>query len=154
MRPTREQRQSYTSVYFVTTQTHNRTPFFRHERWAKLMQATLDHYDSHGYTLHAWVIMPDHLHLLITPLESLEKAVQLFKGGFSYRAKRELGWNGAVWQPGFTDHRIRDDDDWQKHADYIRQNPLRARLAEDGVPYPHNGYVFSGFERNIEKARS
>ena len=101
------------------------------------MQATLDHYDSHGYTLHAWVIMPDHLHLLITPLESLEKAVQLFKGGFSYRAKRASDWNGAIWQPGFTDHRIRDDDDWQKHADYIRQNPLRARLAEDGVLYPH-----------------
>ena len=54
------------------------------------MLATLAHYEGLGYKLHAYVIMPDHLHLLMTPAESVEKSVQLIKGGFSFRARREL----------------------------------------------------------------
>jgi hypothetical protein len=49
------------------------------------------------------------------PFESVEKSVQLIKGGFSFRAKRELEWKGEIWQPGFTDHRIRDEEDWLRH---------------------------------------
>jgi REP element-mobilizing transposase RayT len=45
--------------------------------------------------------MPDHIHGLITPTTNLEKAVQSIKGGFSHRAKRELGSSMEVWQKGF-----------------------------------------------------
>ena len=92
------------------------------------MLDVLRHYDGNGYMLHAFVIMPDHLHLLITPSESVERSVQLFKGGFSFRAKRELDWKGNIWQPGFTDHRIRDEEDWKRHLEYIRSNPVEGRL--------------------------
>jgi putative transposase len=54
------------------------------------MLSTLYRYDGTGYRLHAFVVMPDHLHLLITPFDTIEKSVQLIKGGFSFRAKREL----------------------------------------------------------------
>jgi|ERR1700722_17099737 putative transposase len=107
MRPTRERMQRSIGVYFVTTQTDGRKPFFRHERWARLMVATLKHYAENDFQLHAYVVMPDHLHLLIEPTTTIEKAVQLFKGGFSFRARREFEWSGEVWQPGFTEHRIR-----------------------------------------------
>ena len=90
MRPRRETIRSNELSYFVSTQTEGRKPFFRHERWARLMLSTLNHYDETGYRLHAYVVMPDHLHLLITPFDSIEKSVQLIKGGFSFRAKREL----------------------------------------------------------------
>ena len=73
MRPKRENLQGNQSSYFVSTQTVGRKPFFRHERWTRLILATLKHYDGPGYTLHAYVIMPDHLHLLITPMETVEK---------------------------------------------------------------------------------
>ena len=99
------------------------------------MENVLNHYDSRNYSLHAFVIMPDHLHLLITPFEALEKSVQLFKGGFSYRAKRELEWSKEIWQPGFTEHRVRDEVDWLNHIEYIRQNPVRARLTDDRALY-------------------
>ena len=99
------------------------------------MENVLNHYDSRNYSLHAFVIMPDHLHLLITPFEALEKSVQLFKGGFSYRAKRELQWSKEIWQPGFTEHRVRDEVDWLNHIQYIRQNPVRARLTDDPAFY-------------------
>jgi putative transposase len=78
--------------------------------------------------------MPDHIHILLTPNESLEKAVQLVKGGFSYRAKTEFGRQGEVWQKGFSDYRIRDKD-WERHLKYIRMNPVRARLSLEPEDY-------------------
>jgi len=99
----------------------------------------LEHYrEQKRYALHEFAIMPDHLHLLLTPaLEiSLERAVQLIKGGFSYRlgkAKR-----GLVWQESFTNHRIRDEQDCARHAEYIRMNPVRAGLAERPESYPYS----------------
>lgn len=137
MRPKREAIRKSEYAYFVSTQTDGRKPFFRHERWARLVTATITHYAKTDFILHAFVIMPDHLHLLITPAESVEKAVQLVKGGFSFRAKRELDWKGEIWQHGFADHRIRDEEDWNHHLDYIRENPLRAYLVEESVLYPY-----------------
>ena len=152
MRPTRETIRSSQSAYFVSTQTAGRKPFFRHDRWAHLMLATINHYAGTGYQLHAFVIMPDHLHLLITPVESVEKSVQLIKGGFSFRAKRELEWNGEIWQSGFTDHRIRDEEDWNRHLDYIRTNPIEARLAEDIALYEFMGFPDIAFPRGLKPA--
>ena len=79
--------------------------------------------------------MPDHIHVLLTPVESLEKAVQQLKGGFSYRAKKELSWQGEIWQKGFSDHRIRDMQDWNRHLEYIRMNPVRAKLCIEPEEY-------------------
>jgi REP element-mobilizing transposase RayT len=55
------------------------------------------------FRIHDFVVMPDHLHLLITVDRDLtiEKAMQLIKGGFSFRLKKELGYAGEVWQRGF-----------------------------------------------------
>ena len=152
MRPRRETNRSNEYAYFVSTQTIGRRSLFRVERWTRLMIATLNHYDGTGYKLHAYVVMPDHLHLLITPLESVEKSVQLIKGGFSFRAKRELQWNGEIWQPGFTDHRIRDEEDWKRHLEYIRQNPIDARLVEDVVLYEFMGFPSREFPQGLKPA--
>jgi putative transposase len=150
MRPKRETSRSHEFAYFVSTQTEGRKPFFRHERWGRLMLSTLSHYDGTGYELHAYVVMPDYLHLLISPLESVEKSVQLVKGGFSFRAKRELQWPGGIWQSGFTDHRIRDEEDWKRHLEYIRQNPVDARLVEDPVLYEFMGFPSVEFPQGLK----
>jgi len=150
MRPRRETIRSNEYAYFVSTQTAGRRSLFQVDRWARLMVSTLEHYDGPGYKLHAYVIMPDHLHLLLTPIESVEKSVQLIKGGFSFRAKRELDWNGEIWQPGFTDHRIRDEEDWMHHLDYIHQNPLNAHLVEDAVLYEFMGFPSRDFPQGLK----
>jgi putative transposase len=116
------------------------------------MLATLAHYEGPGYKLHAYVIMPDHLHLLMTPAESVEKSVQLIKGGFSFRAKRELEWTGEIWQPGFTDHRIRDAEDWQKHLVYVQNNPVNAHLVNDGTQYEFMGLPDVHFPQGLKPA--
>ncbi len=122
----------------ITTETWQRRALFRNESWAKLLIDTLDHYRGSAYLMHEFVIMPDHIHVLITPATSLEKAVQFMKGGFSYRAKKELGSNMEIWQKGFQDHRIRDAADYDVHVTYIRENPVRAHLCEQARDYPYS----------------
>ncbi|MBS1802630.1 MAG: transposase [Acidobacteria bacterium] len=147
MRPTREHVRKQQGAYFVSTQTARRQPFFRHDRWAKLCEATILHYVGNGYSLHAYVVMPDHLHLLITPNESLEKAVQLIKGGFSFRAKNEFAWKADIWQPGFSDHRIRGEEDWERHLEYIRRNPVKLGLFS---PYSYIGFPDVAFPQGLK----
>ena len=129
----------------VTTETWQRRALFRNERWAKLLVDILYHYRGSAYVLHEFVIMPDHIHVLMAPITSLEKAVQFVKGGFSYRAKRELGSNMEVWQKGFQDHRIRDAADYDVHVNYVRQNPIRESLCERAAEYPYSS-AHAGFE--------
>jgi putative transposase len=150
MRPKRDRAFRDGAAYFVSTQTVERKPFFRNERWASLMLETLRNYEGSGYELHAYVIMPDHLHLLISPNETLEKSVQLIKGGFSFRAKRELNWKGEIWQSGFTDHRIRDGEDWKRHLEYIRKNPVRAGLVSNALDFQFMGFPAEDFPQGLK----
>jgi putative transposase len=133
----------------VTTSTWGRRALFRAEPWAKLLVDTLYHYRGSAYLLHEFVLMPDHLHVFLTPLTSLEKAIQFIKGGFSYRAKRELGSNMEVWQKGFSDHRIRDASDFRIHVAYMRQNPVRKHLCERAEDYAYSS-ARGGFELDSE----
>jgi putative transposase len=119
----------YARTFFVTTVTWQRVPLFRYDEKADLMLDVLMHYrEPRKFLLHEFVIMPDHLHLLLTPATglSLERAMQLVKGGFSYRLGKQK--RALVWQESFTNHRIRDEADFARHAEYVRMNPVRAGL--------------------------
>jgi putative transposase len=135
MIPKREVATNNGQTYFVTSNTEERRPFFRHERWAKLFLETLYGYRPERFLLHAFVLMPDHFHLIITPSASLELAVQCIKGGFSFRAKREFKWIGGIWVTEYSDHRIRDDEDFEIHRAYIAKNPIKAGLVERAGEY-------------------
>jgi len=138
MRPKREHVTHNQQTYMVTTSTWERRVLFRNERWARLLLDTLYRYRGSAYLLHEFVIMPDHFHVLLTPLTTLEKAVQFTKGGFSYRAKKELGSNMEVLQKGFQDHRIRDAGDYDVHRTYILENPVTEHLCEKAEEFPYS----------------
>jgi REP-associated tyrosine transposase len=91
------------------------------------------------FKVHDFVVMPDHVHLLITVggEMSIEKAVQFIKGGFSYRLKKELGYCGEVWQKGFSEVRINDEDGFAKHREYIARNPVKRGLVSESEEYPY-----------------
>jgi len=127
--PKREVATTNGQTYFVTSNTVGRAAFFRNERWAQLFIQVLCGYRPERFLLHGFVVMPDHFHVLITPHESLEKAVQCIKGGFSFQAKQAFEWKGDIWIAGFSDHRIRDDRDFEVHRRYIAKNPVEAGLA-------------------------
>jgi putative transposase len=88
--------------------------------------------------IHDFVIMPDHIHVLMTlpGKTSLEKAMQLIKGGFSFRAKRLLGFQGEIWQRGYSDVQILGDGSFRQHRAYIDNNPVKAGLAGTPEEYP------------------
>jgi putative transposase len=123
MRPSRELFRQADQTYFATFQTARRQCFFRNERWSSLFLTTLTRY-TQQLGLHDFVIMPDHIHLLLSPQVLLERAIQLVKGGFSFEARRALECKGDLWQAGFSDHRVRDINDWDSHCEYIRKNAL------------------------------
>jgi putative transposase len=101
-----------------------------------LLVAVLLHYRRQGkYLLHEFVVMTDHFHLLISPAESLERALQLIKGGFSYRAKREFGLCGEIWQPSYHDRRVRDIDEYDAFREYIHLNPVRRNMVATPAEY-------------------
>jgi putative transposase len=145
LKPAREHATNNSQTYFVTADTWERRSLFRSESWARLFFKTLLTYHVQSYSLHHFVLMPDHFHLLITPTCTLERAVQLVKGGFSYRAKKELGSGAEIWQRGFADHRIRDVEDYERHVHYIHMNPVKRELCLDASEYPYSS-AFPGWK--------
>lgn len=137
MKPPREQATNNQQTYFVTATTWQRRALFDNAQWADLFLETLRSYRGRGYLLHEYVGMPEHFHIVITPLVTLERAVQFIKGGFSFRAKKELHSAMEVWQRGFSDHRIRDEQDFETHVGYIYRNPVGRKLVDSAVEYPY-----------------
>jgi REP-associated tyrosine transposase len=135
----RPQRVHNFGTYAVNTQTWERRALFRKEHMALLLIEYLIHYRSLGkYELHEFVVMPDHLHLLLTPTDlTLERAMQFIKGGFSHRAGQEISSSLEIWQKGFTDHRVRDWEDYEKQQNYIWMNPVKAGLCERPEDFPY-----------------
>lgn len=114
-------------TYFVNFSTWQRRTLFVVESYARRFLKTLYGYRREGkFSLHAFVVMPEHVHLMLTPSEdvTIERAIQLIKGGFSHTLGSEIGRNREIWQRGFTDHRIRDAQDFAHHREYIHQNPV------------------------------
>jgi len=107
---------------------------------AQLLLRTIYEYRvAKRFLLHEFVVMHDHLHLIITPndLLNVEKAMQLIKGRFSFEMgkkypKREL------WQRSFTLHRIENEADYQKHREYIHQNPVLAEYVKDAKEFAYS----------------
>lgn len=122
---------SFERTFFVTSVTWQRRPAFQCEHTAKLFLQVLFEYRQRGiFLLHEFVLMPDHIHLLLTPRRTvaIERAMQFIKGGFSHRVMKETGSRMEIWERSFTNHRIRDQRDYAEHIRYIWTNPVRARL--------------------------
>ena len=123
-------------TYFVTSATFNHRRLFQIATNAELFLETLQQYRHAGnYKLHAFVVMPDHIHLLLSPQGiALERVMALIKEGFSHQLASKL----PVWQRGYTDHRVRDGDEFQMRRQYIHDNPMRAKLVELPGLYPYS----------------
>jgi putative transposase len=121
------------STYFISSSTWERRELFRVREVADiLVRRILGCRDMGAYQLHEFVIMPNHFHLLMTPgaTTTLEKALQLIKGGSSHEIHAQRGHKMEIWQVGFHDWTIRDGEDYLAKVRYIHMNPVRARLVE------------------------
>jgi putative transposase len=123
-------------TFFVTVLASGKKLLFHNDRYAKLLVDCLLHYrDESKFAVHAFVIMPDHAHIVLTPLaaRTVERSVQLIKGGYSYRIRKELGYQGEVWRQSFHDRRLRDERELLVAIEYTHQNPVRRGLCSDSV---------------------
>lgn len=121
-------------IYLITTITQNRQPVFADMFAARLLVQTLQfEQQRHTADTLAYVVMPDHLHWLMTlgRSQSLSKVVQAIKASSAKRIGQ------SIWQAGYHDHALRQEDDVKAAARYIIANPLRAGLVEHIGDYPH-----------------
>jgi putative transposase len=126
-------------TYFITSCAFQKQQLFQSDRMAQLFLDVLRNYRSQEkYLLHEFVLMPDHFHLLITPLLTLERALQLVKGGFSFRARKELCFQGEIWEKSFYDRRVRDCGEYAAFRRYIHRNPVQRGLASIPEEYPYS----------------
>ncbi len=142
-------------IFFVTTVTWERRPLFRSERAASLFLDTLFAYRDRGiFQLYEFVLMPNHIHLLLAPKPAiaLERTMQFIKGGYSHRFMKESGSRMEIWERSFTNHRIRNWDDYEKHRRYTRLNPVHAGLAELPHDY-HYSSAHPGFPLDVAPQR-
>jgi putative transposase len=130
-------------TFFATTKASMGRRLLQSERNAGLLIEVLRSLVAeHKFELHDFVIMPDHVHLLLTVGEgmTIEKAMQLIKGRFSHRLTKEFGHLGEVWQRGFAEVQVMKNADFEAHCAYIAQNPVKAGLVDSAELYP---YCFS-----------
>jgi REP element-mobilizing transposase RayT len=104
----------------------------RRPELADLMEDTLLHFDGERYWLLAWVVMPNHVHVLIEMKEGhpLPKLYQSWKGFSANQINKLLGRTGSVWLPESFDRGVRDEEHLQAAITYIHLNPVKAGLCD------------------------
>ncbi len=117
--------------------------WLRDPRIARLVSDSLHYRHNRVYTLHAFCIMPNHVHVVFTPLPesegtyySMAKIMQSLKGYTAYQANRILGRRGAFWQHESFDHVVRSAAEGQRILNYVLNNPVKAGLVQDWSEWP------------------
>jgi REP-associated tyrosine transposase len=128
-------------TYFVTFGTQGRRQLPAAVR-SKVLDACVHDHGS-KYALHAAVVMPDHVHLLFTPLQDadgttygLAELMHGIKGSSSHAVNRHLKRRGTIWQSESFDRLLRSDESVAQKAEYICENPVRAGLVERVDEWP------------------
>ena len=128
-------------TFHVTSSTFEKRFLLQSDRTAQLFMRVLQEYRSQGkYRLHEFVVMPNHFHVLLTvhAETSIERSVQFIKGGFAFRAGKELGLKPPVWQRGFSEARVHDARTAAEISTYIRNNPVAAKMVNVASEHPYS----------------
>ena len=128
-----------TKTYFITASAYMHQHLFQRTETADLLVATLLRYrDAGEFLLHEFVVMPNHIHLLLSVDDdhAIVRVVQLIKGGFSFAMGKAGLKLKAVWQPSYYEHRVRDVEEYGRMRAYIHDNPVRRGLVRTAKDYP------------------
>src|SRR5579863_8449595 len=137
------------TTYFITICAHMQQNLFQRDEVAQRMVATfLKYRDAAEFELHDYVVMPNHIHLLLSfdEPQQLGRVIQLIKGGFSHSLREQGFAFRTIWEQRYHDRRVRDANEFAEFAYYIRQNPVRKGLAENAAAYPYSSASVSGLK--------
>ena len=127
--------------HFITFVTHRRAIL---AGWARdIVLASCIHDHATCYRLHAAVVMPEHVHLMLTPLIDLRRQrvyalpeiLDAIKGASSHMINKRRGSRGTVWQDESFDHVLRSSESLDQKIQYVMENPVRRGLAADSTRY-------------------
>ncbi len=106
--------------------------YLKDKKIAELVEDTLFYFDNKKYKLIAYVLMPNHAHILIKPLknQSLASIMHSLKSYTSHEANKILVREGKFWSKEYFDRFMRDYEHFVKTVDYIHNNPVKAGLCE------------------------
>ena len=113
--------------------------WLKHEPVAELMVGALRCFDGQRYDLGSWVVMPNHVHVIVRPLNKhlLDQILKSWKGFTARGANEILGRTGeSFWAREYYDHIVRDDDERARFSDYIHDNPVKAGLCARWEDWP------------------
>lgn len=136
------------AAYAITSVIRGRKPLLADAGHASLVMREFARCEDEGRVDNvAWVVMPDHIHWLFRLREgAIGASVQAFKSRTARGINDLRASSGPVWQAGYYDHCIRDEEDLTAQARYLITNPLRrglvARLAD--YPYWHCAWLRAG----------
>lgn len=127
-------------IYFITFSTHHREVLLPRARDIVLETCLIG--NGKLFDLHAVVVMPDHVHLLLSPLcnelgpVSIPEITQAIKGTSAHRINKYLGRKGRVWQEESFDRAMREVHNVRGKIEYMLGNPVRAGLVKNPFDYP------------------
>ena len=133
-------------TYFVTFSTWQRRRLFIVESYVRLFLKTMYRHRREGrFQLHAFVLMPEHVHLLLTPDNNvtIEHAVQLIRSLLAY-PRRNLGAPPRNLATRIHRHRVRGAQDFAHHRNYIHRNPVERHLVSDASEFRYSS-AYPGF---------
>ncbi|MBT8045046.1 MAG: cobalamin-dependent protein, partial [Verrucomicrobiae bacterium] len=120
---------------------------------AQIVADAITHFDGERYSLAAWCVMSNHVHLLIQPKPeyTLPDILKSIKNYSALQANKQLGVTGSFWQKESYDHLIRDEDDFWNQLEYIQHNPTKVGLHDYPFLYIHED-IDDGMTRRPEVA--
>jgi len=131
------------STYFITARVAPEVGEPFHDvQVATTMISSLLHDHNKKYLIYAYVVMPDHLHIIMKPLSGnrLAKIMQGIKGSSAYAMNKQLERAGRFWQAENFDHLICDDSNLREKWEYIKENPVKAKLVSKAEDYPFSSF--------------
>jgi putative DNA methylase len=116
----------------------------KEQRVARMVQESLLHFDGQRYRLSGWVVMPNHIHMLLTPNAewSLSEIMKSVKSYTSHEANKMLGEHGKFWMEDYFDRYVRNEKHFASAIAYIESNPVRARLCKRPEDWPFSSAWF------------
>jgi len=116
----------------------------RDTRVATMVQNALLKFDGTRYRLFAWVVMPNHLHSLMTrfPTYELSDILHSLKSYTAHEANKILHRNGQFWIEDYFDRYIRNQEHFRRTVQYIENNPVKARLCKTPSDWPFSSAWF------------
>jgi len=135
-------------TYFFTVVTANRSPLFNNPAAIQRLRTTLRKViHRHPFTIDAMVVLPDHIHCIWTmPANDTNYSTRwrLIKAGFTkdirQHSQDKAGVSKSLWQKRYWEHTIRDENDFNRHVDYIHYNPVKHGYVARAVDWPYSSF--------------